>query len=776
MKLLTNIPNGLRGVMLFMISLYCCVVLAGTDYYCDFSENGIYYLYVSGTTDEVAVSYNNYESGMYGGNYTNYSGYISVPATVTHEGKTYKVTAVSDHAFQECAVTTVNLPNTIKSIGYAAFLDCNQLTSVNLPSAITKIEGNAFNGCVVLNNLTLPSALKEIGYSAFASCKTFTSITIPDGVTTIDDNAFYGCSNLTSISIPNSVVKVGTSVFYGTAWYTNQPDGLVYVGKIAYIYKGTMPENTAIVVKDGTISLASSLFSGCANLVSISIPNSVTSMGNRTFYQCSGLTSIDIPSSVTFIGEYSFYGCKSLSSVSIPNTVTGIGNYAFDGCVGLLSITIPSSVKTIGDHAFFNCIGLAAVSMGGSFLSIGGYAFYGCSNLSSLIIKDGTSSIGDYSFYNCSNLSTISLPNSLTSIGNCAFLGSAWYTNQPDGVVYAGKVACGYKGTMSDLNPMSIKEGTLGIAKSAFNSYNFTTLTLPSTLHEIGPYAFYNCANLTSVTVLMEVPIPIDINTFNFRQYSALNVPYGSKAAYEVADYWKEFKEIIELEPQPTDISTLADAIYIEPFSGRIDDDVNIEVKLKNAETVTSYGFELVLPEGMSIKVTSDKEFDNEVTLNSNRHNNHTVSTNKLDNGNYKVAVASMSSKALADNDGLVLTIKSSIDKEMALGNHPIKIVNPLVVYSDATKPTVKPTLTTITIEDYMTGDVDGDGTIDLADAVLVINYYVGKTVTTFNAKAADVDGDGVIDLADAVKIISYYVGKIPALAPRFDWNLPEPE
>ena len=62
-------------------------------------------------------------------------------------------------------------------------------------------------------------------------------------------------------------------------------------------------------------------------------------------------------------------------------------------------------------------------------------------------------------------------------------------------------------------------------------------------------------------------------------------------------------------------------------------------------------------------------------------------------------------------------------------------------------------------------GDVDGDGVVDLADAVLVINHYVGKPVTTFIEKAADVDGDGVVDLADAVLIINYYVGKIPSLS-----------
>ena len=247
------------------------------------------------------------------------------------------------------------------------------------------------------------------------------------------------------------------------------------------------------------------------------------------------------------------------------------------------------------------------------------------------------------------------------------------------------------------------------------------------------------------------------------------NVTYSNSGASLISDY--------VMISQPTDdISTLADAIYIEPFSGRIGDNVDIEVKLKNAKTVTSYGFELVLPKGMSINVTGDKEFDNEVTLNSDRHNNHTVSTNKLDNGNYKIAVASMSSKAMTGNDGLVLTVKASINKGMALGKHPIKIENPLIVYSDATKPTVMPTQTTITIEDYMKGDVDGDGVVDLADAVLVINHYVGKPVNKFVTKAADVDGDGVVDLADAVRIINFYVGKVQSLAPSLDFDGLDPQ
>ena len=224
-----------------------------------------------------------------------------------------------------------------------------------------------------------------------------------------------------------------------------------------------------------------------------------------------------------------------------------------------------------------------------------------------------------------------------------------------------------------------------------------------------------------------------------------------------------------------TDVSNMANAIYVEPLKGSAGSDVNIEVKLKNASSATSYGFELVLPAGVTISTSTDGDFDDAVTM-SARHKEHTLTTNKLTNNTYKVAVISLSSKALTDNDGVVLTIKAHVADNIAEGEYAIGVQSPLIVNTDGTKPAVQSTQSKITIEDYTKGDVDGDGVIDLADAVLIINYYVGKPVSKFVEKAADVDGDGEVDVADAVRIVNYVVGKISALAPRFEWNLPEPE
>ena len=270
------------------------------------------------------------------------------------------------------------------------------------------------------------------------------------------------------------------------------------------------------------------------------------------------------------------------------------------------------------------------------------------------------------------------------------------------------------------------------------------------------------------------MPVNISSNTFSNRNNATLYVPFGCKAIYANVSYWNEFKEIVEAV-EGADISQIANAIYVEPSSGRAGDDVSINVCLKNANAATTYGFELVLPQGLSISTTSDGDFDDAVTM-STRHKGHTLTTNKLADNTYKVGVASLSSKALSDNDGLVLTIKAHVADNMALGDYPIIIQNPLIVNTDGTKPVVQITLSKITVADYTKGDVDGDGVVDLADAVLVINYYVGRPVNKFVAKAADVDGDGVIDLADAVRIINFYVGKVQSLAPSISIDGLDPQ
>ena len=108
----------------------------------------------------------------------------------------------------------------------------------------------------------------------------------------------------------NSVTSIGAGAFSDTPWYNNQPDGLMYIYNVAYKYKGTMPDNTSIILKDGTVSITDGAFSDCKGLTSVTIPNSVTSIGSMAFIRCTNLTSLNSyitdPSKV-MVGEAIFY-------------------------------------------------------------------------------------------------------------------------------------------------------------------------------------------------------------------------------------------------------------------------------------------------------------------------------------------------------------------------------------------------------------------------------------------------------------------------------------
>ncbi len=273
------------------------------------------------------------------------------------------VTSIGYDAFYGCSrLPSVEIPNSVTSIGDKAFENCSGLTFIEIPNSVTSIGNGAFHACTSLTSIEIPNDVKSIGNGVFENCTSLTSIEIPNSVTSIGNNVFLGCSGLTSIEIPNSVTSIGSSAFYNTPWYNNQPDGLVYAGKVAYKYKGTMPSGTSIVLEEGAKGIADNAFDGCSGLTAIEIPNSVTNVGNSAFRECTGLTAVEIPNSVMSIGNSAFSGCTGLTAIEIPNSVTSIGDHAFLSCIRLTSIDIPNSVLTIGNYAFFQCRDLTTVT------------------------------------------------------------------------------------------------------------------------------------------------------------------------------------------------------------------------------------------------------------------------------------------------------------------------------------------------------------------------------------------------------------------------------
>ena len=418
---------------------------------------------------------------------------------------------------------------------------CNYSGDVTIPRSVT------FNGT------TYP--VTAIGDSAFYCCGDLSSVTIPNSVTSIGDAAFEFCGKLTSINIPNSVTSIGSGAFENTAWFNNQPDGLVYAGLVAYKYKGTMPYGTSISLRDGTPGIAGGAFYGCRGLSNINIPNSVTSIGGFAFYECnsltnvsipnsimtigngafafcSGLASIDIPNSLTTISEGLFYSCSGLTSLTIPNSVTTIGLWAFNGCSGLTSIDIPNSVTNIEDQAFLNCYGLTSINIPNAVTSIGETVFGGCYGLASITVD--SENVTYDSRNNCNAIietasnsliagcSSTICPNSITTIGSGAFVGC------------------------NGLKNITIPNSVTSIGDYAFSGCSgLTSVTIPNSVASIGNYAFAGCIGLTRITCYAMTPP--SLSSSSFENYNAvLQVPRNCNNAYLSANYWNHFS-IIEM-------------------------------------------------------------------------------------------------------------------------------------------------------------------------------------------------------------------------------------
>ncbi len=351
---------------------------------------------------------------------------VVIPNSVTHIGQgafygcvklssailSQNITAIKDYTFSNCSLNSVTIPEKVDSIGDYAFRGCD-FASVIVPNNVTYLGKSVFSGCTNLSSVSISPNITEINDYTFSGCA-LTSVTIPKGVISIGYGAFYGCSNLNSIIIPESVQKIEGDAFSNTPWYENQPDGLIYLGLIAYKYKGSMPENTSLEIKDGTLGIAGSAFSNYDNLVSITIPESVINIGPYAFCYCNYLKSIIIPSGVTCIEDATFQNCINLESVSLPG-IKSIGDNAFNNCVSLASVAFPDSLLTIGSNAFCYC-GLTSVAVPDSVKAIAPSAFSYCFNLKDITIGNHVEKIEEYAFWNCTNLSSITILNGVPPI------------------------------------------------------------------------------------------------------------------------------------------------------------------------------------------------------------------------------------------------------------------------------------------------------------------------------------------------------------------------
>jgi len=349
----------------------------------------------------------------------------------------------------------------------------------------------AFNKCTGLTSVKLSSSVTDMGIYAFADCTGITSIDIPDTVLSIGKGAFSGCTKLSNVKVSKNLE-----------------------------------------------TLEAELFKNCSVLNNIVIPDKVKSIGESAFCNCYLITDIVIPDSVTVIGNKAFQSCKALTSVAMGNGVRNIEKNAFYLCNKLTDV----SAKSIGAWL---AISFADPSANPTRYSKSLYI--NDELMTSLVIPQGITTINDYAFYMVSSIETITFPETISNVGSNAFYEVSpdkLYINDLNGwlnIDFANGDANPTADTTAIyFNNEPVKNLIIPEGVEVIKPYSFyraavlESISLPSTLKEIGNRAFTSCKGLKSISF----PKALEkIDTYAFGYCSLLESIYLPSSVSSIENY-----------------------------------------------------------------------------------------------------------------------------------------------------------------------------------------------------------------------------------------------
>ncbi len=573
----------------------------------DFVADGIAYKITSFTEFECSVVAND----------SSYRGDITIPETVSFNGRTLTVKSIGDEAFyQDTALTSVTIPATVTTIGDYVFCECVNLQTVALPDGLTDISSSTFYGCSSIESIELPASLTEIGDLCFSDCTALSKIELPAAVSELPYGCFSGCSNLKYMNLAN-VETIGDYAFSGCTNLAEVKFGDKLHSIERYAFQACGFEE--FTIPNSVTSIDSYILEGCDKLQSFTLGNGITEI-NKDNNPISGCTNVkkfiiaDGSESLTFFDdaiyrsapfEYvyigrdmvsktkygipcydpPFYDNTHIKTVEIGEFVTDLpcsGNFLyygfFENCTSLDSIKI-QGLPTIHSDFAAGDTALKYVEISNKTTKIDYRAFSGCSSLETIVLKALTPPTYYYGFtsdlyLNCRLL----IPEGTEALYKNA---SPW--NNFWNIVESPE--CFSEFTVGDLKytiitgnevSVSINDSTgkqnvqipsqveynstvynvVSIAGEGFaNSTELTAISLPSSIKRIGENAFQGCDNLNVViSKNPEAPITFkEVFSPNIYETATLFLPNGRESSYAADTYWSLFKNIRQSELVPID-------------------------------------------------------------------------------------------------------------------------------------------------------------------------------------------------------------------------------
>jgi len=363
------------------------------------------------------------------------------------------------------------------------------------------------------------SKLSSIGGQAFYNTGIM-SLEMPESLTEVKYEAFMGSLGLVEVSFSSNLLILEKDAFKDTSWYKQLNNTMIIINEILFLYKGS---ETSITIPSEVELINDFAFDGNTSLKTILFHefSSISTFTANTFFGTK-VETIYVPDSLTMIEERAFSNHLYIKTLvfSELSTLEVIGDRAFEKS-GLIEANFPDTVTQVGIDAFAQTAWLADYPS--DFVMIADILVRYKAHVTTVTIPNNVKIIGAKAF-GFNFIKNVIISNSVERIEEQAFIGT-------------------------HLDSVSFEEGSklTYIGENAFiNNYVKGNITLPSSLLEIDEGAFYNCLNLTSITLQSKTPPMIgDIFNNNYLTKVKIYVPIELVDGYKLDSNWAKYESII---------------------------------------------------------------------------------------------------------------------------------------------------------------------------------------------------------------------------------------